>query len=99
MKQIVPVNIWVGGEDVSASYIQLSIVQDNLEDSATFYYKLINQTEIVNEDTSVELVKKLVVGGNIPINGQDYADWGNDDDINRWAYTWVCGQLNLSLAV
>jgi hypothetical protein len=98
MKQIVPVNIWVDGAQIPANYIALSLVYDNLENAATFYYQLINQTEIVNEDTSVSVVKQSVTSGNVPISGADYENWGNDDNINRWAYTWVAGKLNLQIS-
>jgi hypothetical protein len=42
MKQINPVPMWVNGKNVNAIFINLYSINDNLENSATFYYQLLS---------------------------------------------------------
>ena len=40
MKQIQPVSIWYNGQTVIANILDMNSTNDNLTDSATFYYVL-----------------------------------------------------------
>jgi hypothetical protein len=84
MRQIQPVISWKDGSQKLAEYIKIYTV-DNLIDSATFYYTL---TSNVNE---------VLSEGSVMMNGGDYANWGQTEDINTEAYRWVTEKLNLTL--
>lgn len=94
MKAITPVSIWSGGQSKNANNIELAIVHDNLESSATFYWQLLSVTTDVDGNTSSEQLSQ----GNLTISGTEYDDWGASQDVNAEAYTWAAGQLNLQLS-
>ena len=79
MKQISPVvfplNLGV------ASILNAYCINDNLNDSATFYYALLS-------DTQAQLSQ-----GNLTMEGQDYADWVTND----YAYNWVAEQIDVTI--
>ena len=85
MKQINPVPMWVNGSNVNAIFINLYSINDNLNNSATFYYALL----------SVE--NETLAAGNLNISGPEYVTWGNAQDINLAAFQWACTKLNLTL--
>ena len=86
MKQINPVAMWVNGKNVNAIFINLYSVNDNLINSATFYYALLSAE---NES---------LAAGNLTISGEDYETWGATEDVNLAAFDWACTKLNLTLA-
>ena len=86
MKQINPVAMWVNGKTTNAIFINLYSVNDNLINSATFYYALLS-TE-----------NETLAAGNITISGEDYDTWGANVDVNLAAFDWACNKLNLTLA-
>ena len=90
MREISPISIWKNGQQIQANNIKMYIVHDNLASSATFYYELLN----VDAQTSQRI---SLSDGNLIIDGQDYIDWGENEDINQAAFTWVAGQLNITL--
>ena len=91
MKAITPVSIWNGGQTKTANNLEMAIVHDNLESSATFYWQLLDVTTDEDGNTS----NASLAQGNLTIAGQDYQDW---DDSNDAAYTWAASQLNLQLS-
>ena len=93
MKQIEPVSLWVNGQIKIANAIDLKSVNDNLKDSAVFYYSLV--AELLQEDGSTS--SESLAQGNLSIGGQDYIDWDATIDANEWAYEWAATQLNLTL--
>jgi len=86
MKQIQPIQIWVNGEDQTATLFNLIIINDNLLNSATFYWQLLDA------DAS------KLADGNLTIGEPDYDVWGSSADINLAAYQWAASQLNITLA-
>jgi hypothetical protein len=90
MKQITPVQIWKNGQLQQADNLNMYIVHDNLLSSATFYYQLIDSSPSGSGSFPLS-------DGNLTINGQDYIDWGEEEDINDAAYVWAAGELNLTL--
>lgn len=94
MKAITPVSIWAGGQTKNANNLELAIVHDNLESSATFYWQLLSVTTDAEGVTSSESLAQ----GNLTISGTDYDSWGTDGDVNDEAYTWAATQLNLQLS-
>ena len=92
MKQIEPVNIWANGQQNEANAFGLSVINDNLKSSATFYYQLFNVT-IVDEIENITTLSQ----GNLTIEGQEYIDWNATPVINEAAYVWATEKLNLVL--
>jgi hypothetical protein len=92
MKQIQPVTIWANGVNSQANYLGLTIINDNLSTSATFYYQLFNCTEVDGNQTCNQLSE-----GNLVISGTEYDTWGDSGDINTDAYTICAGKLGLTL--
>jgi hypothetical protein len=64
-----------------ASLLNAYCINDNLSDSATFYYALLS-------DTQAQLSQ-----GNLTMEGQDYADWVT----NEYAYNWVAEQIDVTI--
>jgi len=81
MKTIQPISIWDNGTVQQASVLNAYVINDNLINSATFYYTL-----------SSESLQQLAQG-NLTMQGQDYDDWQTND----YAYDWVAAQLNLTI--
>ena len=92
MKQIEPVNIWSNGQQNEANAFGLSVINDNLSSSATFFYQLFNLTILDEIENATSLSK-----GNLTIESQEYIDWNATPDINEAAYVWATEQLNLVL--
>ena len=86
MKQIQPIQIWVNGSLQTATVFNLIIINDNLTNSATFYWQLLDSAEIKLAD------------GNLTMGEPTYDQWGTQSDVNQWAYEWAATQLNITLA-
>jgi hypothetical protein len=82
MKQINPIQSWVNGQSVTATIFNLYIVNGILGTSSTFYYSLADEAGI------------KVAEGNIVMEGDAYAAWGNDDE---YAWDWAATTLNLTI--
>lgn len=86
MKQIQPFQIWVNGGQQTATLFSLIIINDNLSNSATFYWQLLDA------DAS------KLADGNLTIGEPQYDQWGTSSDVNQWAYEWAATQLKITLA-
>ncbi len=86
MKQIQPIQIWVNGQQQTATLFSLIIINDNLSNSATFYWQLLDA------DAS------KLADGNLTMGEPTYDQWGTSSDVNQWAYEWAATQLNITLA-
>jgi hypothetical protein len=86
MKQIQPFTLWVNGQEVTATLFNLIIINDNLFNSATFYWQLLDA------DAS------KLADGNLTMGKPDYDVWGSSADINLAAYEWAATKLNITLA-
>jgi hypothetical protein len=87
MKQIQPVQIWNNGSVQTGSFINAYIINDNLENSATFYWSIY----------TAEIGGNKISEGNLTISEPDYSVWDSTADINLAAYQWICSQLGLTL--
>lgn len=87
MKQIQPIQIWSNGQVETGSWINAYIINDNLKDSATFYWAIYNA-----ETGGYQLSQ-----GNLTMVEPDYSTWDASADINLAAYEWICDQLGLTL--
>jgi hypothetical protein len=81
MKQIEPIQIWDNGTNQNAEILNAYCINDNLSNSATFYYSLM----------SVE--KAQLAQGNLSMTGEVYDAW----ETNDYAYNWIAEQLNLTI--
>jgi hypothetical protein len=86
MKQIQPIQIWVNGSLQTATVFNLIIINDNLSNSATFYWQLLDSAEVKLAD------------GNLTMGEPTYDQWGTSTDVNQWAYEWAATELNITLA-
>jgi len=86
MKNIVPFTLWVNGQQQTATLFSLIIINDNLSNSATFYWQLLDA------DAS------KLADGNLTMGEPDYDQWDTQSDANQWAYEWASTELNITLA-
>jgi hypothetical protein len=86
MKQIQPLTLWVNGQQATATQFSLIIINDNLTNSATFYWQLLDSAEVKLQD------------GNLTMGEPDYDIWSLTQDINQSAYEWAASKLNITLA-
>jgi hypothetical protein len=86
MKQIQPFTLWVNGQQATATQFSLIIINDNLTNSATFYWQLLDADAVKLQD------------GNLTMGEPIYDQWGTQSDVNEWAYEWAATQLNITLA-
>jgi hypothetical protein len=85
MKQIQPITLWVNGQQATATLFNLIIINDNLLNSATFYWQLLDADAVKLQD------------GNLTMGEPDYDVWGSSADINLAAYQWAATKLNITL--
>jgi len=86
MKQIQPLTLWVNGQQQTATLFSLIIINDNLLNSATFYWQLLDADAVKLQD------------GNLTMIEPDYDVWSSTQDINLAAYEWAASKLNITLA-
>ncbi len=85
MKKIEPIQIWSNGQTKTASELDARIIGDDLCTSATFYWEL--KESSTEEYTGVQLAQ-----GNVTLSGEDYENWGGDND---YAYAFLAKQINV----
>lgn len=85
MQNIQPKLIYVNGQEIEATQLNLFCIADNLKDFANFTYQLIdvNGTPLLT--------------GNITMTNPDYELWNNDQNINYSAYQYAASILNVTL--
>jgi hypothetical protein len=93
MAQIQPISTWFQGATHQANVFSLYSTGDNLIDSATFQYQLIELIVISPDEQS----SQSLVSGELTINGAEYEQWDAEIDANAWIYQWAADQLNLVL--
>jgi hypothetical protein len=93
MAQIQPISTWFQGETRHANIFSLYSDYDNLIDSASFKYQLIELIIISPDEQS----SQTLVTGQLVINGADYEQWDAEVDANAWIYQWAADQLNLTI--
>jgi hypothetical protein len=91
MANIQPIKTWYQGLEHEANVFSLYSTGDNLIDSATFQYQLIEEIDIVPNGKS----SQTLIVGQLSINGADYAQWDAEIDANAWIYQWAADQLGL----
>lgn len=79
MKTIQPIQIWKNGGLKEALILNSYVVSDNIKDSATFYYALLNEN------------KENIAEGNLSMGGDDYKLWQE----NTYAWDWIANKLGI----
>jgi hypothetical protein len=100
MAQIQPVTTWFQGAEHDANVFNLYSNGDNLVDTATFQYQLIELTIIQQPPNSGIIItenSQTLVTGKLVINGQDYIDWDSSVSANEWIYNWAADKLGLTI--
>lgn len=92
MKTIQPVTVWFNGQEVQATILNASCMNDNLESAASFNYQLCQESVSPSPSPSPFGVTTLV-SSLLTMTGQAYLDW----DTNDYAYAWIAEQLNLTI--
>lgn len=91
MKTIEPVSVWFNGNEVQATVLASSSTNDNLFNSATFNYQLL-QVIVSPENPYIEILN-ILTSGNLLMDGETYQAW----ETNDYAYDWIAQQLNLTI--
>ena len=90
MKTISPVTVWYGGQEVQATVLGAVAQNDNLLNSATFQYQLM---QVIVGPDSAYTYPMPVVTNYLTMTGDAYEAW----DTNDYAYDWIAEQLNLTI--
>lgn len=92
MKTISPVNVWYNGSEVEATVLSASVQNDNLSNTATFQYQLLNVIGNIGYTYLQPVAQNFLT-----ITGTDYQDWDASPSANEWAYNWIATQLKLTI--
>lgn len=71
MKTIQPVVIWSLGQVKQGTILNAYVVSDNLKDSATFYFAIQSETEVLSQ-------------GNLGMTGEDYEGFVSNEYAYNW---------------
>lgn len=98
-KAIEPVAIWTNGQTDEAVVLNLISVNDNLQNSATFYYSLLGAAPVTQSEVAAEPTPAIggatLTQGNLTLGPDQYPEW---DGSNAWILDWAAAQLNLTFA-
>jgi hypothetical protein len=96
-KAIEPVQIWTNGQTDEAVVFNLISVNDNLQNSATFYYSLLGAAPVTQSEVAAEPTPAMggatLTQGNLTLGPDQYPEW---DGSNAWILDWAAEQLNLT---
>lgn len=81
MKPIQSINIWKNGVNKQATQLNSYVINDNLKDSATFYYSLLTSEN------------EMLAEGNLTMDGTYYEGFIS----NEYAYEFIANKLGLTL--
>ena len=84
MKYIQPIEIWIDGNIVKGTILNIFVIYDNLNDSATFYYALYSGT--------LEEIGQKLTDSNITMTPEDYKNWQDDTTL----YDWISKTLSIT---
>lgn len=93
MAQIQPISTWYQGATHQANVFSLYSNGDNLIDSATFKYQLIELIVISPDEQN----SQTLISGELSINGDEYSEWNTSVDANHWIYNWAANKLGLTI--
>jgi len=85
MKEIQSFSFWLNGKTLVASYLFLICNNDNLKDSAQFYWAFYDKIDGVQGNKICE--------GNLTMTGADYDAW----ETNDFAWNWAASILGVTI--
>lgn len=85
MVNIQPITIWVNGQNLTATQLDLISINDNLSNSCLFQYFLLDFDGI------------QLVTGNITMIEPNYSEYSTSPDSNTYAYEWGASALGLTI--
>jgi hypothetical protein len=85
MVNIQPITIWVNGQNLTATQLDLISINDNLSNSCLFQYFLLDANSI------------QLITGNITMIEPDYSEYTTSPDSNNFAYEWGASTLGLTI--
>lgn len=88
MKTITAQTIWIDGTQKQATVIFSQVNNDNMQNTATFYFQLYEQ---------VEYNIAPLVNGTINMTGIDYITYNTSSDANVYAWDWIATKLNITI--
>lgn len=86
MKKIQPITIWYNGKQEEVDILSANANYDNLIDSASFNYQLMQ-----SNSPSMGGALSSLFNGNLTMTGEIYNNW----ETNDYAYNWIAQQLNI----
>lgn len=93
MKKIQDLTLWINGQNKTANLFYLILINDNLKDTAVFNYQLLNEYTDANGYNQQD----ILLVNTLTIDGIDYTNWGNNNDINNDAFVVCANKLGLTL--
>jgi hypothetical protein len=84
MKTITPVSVWHNGTSVSADTFELYCINNDLDDSAQFYFSLQANGEVLTN-------------GNLTMDGADYTSMNSSSDSKTYCWDWAATRLSLTI--
>lgn len=112
--KIQPISSWQNGQEKLGTIFNLYVINDNLKDSATFYYSISSEEvshletktvtaldgeELTEDVLVIDSYAEKLVDGNLTMDGADYQTWDSDPSANEAAYVWSMAKLNLVAVV
>ena len=94
--KIKAISSWQNGQEKLGTEFNLRIINDNLLDSATFYYNICSEevSHLEEEVKVIDSYAQQLVDGNLIMTPDEYLKWDNS---NEGAYVWAADKLNLVL--
>jgi hypothetical protein len=90
MKKIEAFPLWYNGQMKNATLINVLISNVVLGSSADISYELFS--EFVDEETNK--LEAMLVRNSLTMYGEDYSNWGNDDD---YVWNWVANKIGVTI--
>lgn len=91
MKKIEALPIWYNGQVKDATIFNVIVSNIILGSCADISYEL--YSEVTDEEGNTKLEAMLVRSG-LSMFGEDYANWGDDDD---YVWNWAAGKLGITI--
>lgn len=91
MKNIEPFDLWTASGTKTAKYLSSKIIDDNMDNSATFYWQLFD--EKTDEEGNVS-AGESIRNGNVSMDAEQYEAWDNS---NEQGYEYVANQINVTI--
>ena len=93
MKPIQPIQLWVNGQNKTATVLGAKITNDDLSTSCKFTWQLYLE-ESVNPQVPTGQSYISLAQGTVDMMGEDYQNW---DGFNDTAYAFIAEKINVTI--